>query len=295
MNTSHAPIDRALLTMRRNRAAPAASKHRFLLERAAEDIAERLLLVRRTFREALDLGAHDGTLGRHIRGLVGVERMTFLDHAAAMLALCPEPRILADEEALPLPPHSFDLIVSAHALHVVNDLPGVLIQIRRALRPDGLFMAALPAGETLRELRHAWLAAEAEVLGGASPRVAPFADVRELGGLLQRAGFALPVADSEMLSVTYRSPLELMAEVKAMGMSNMLTDRSRKPVTRTLLARAAEMYSERFSNEDGRVAATFEVVTLTGWAPHESQQKPLRPGSAKARLADALGVPERKI
>ncbi len=202
-------------------------------------------------------------------------------------------RIIADEEALPFAEGSLDLAVSGLALHHVNDLPGCLVQIRRALKPDGLFLAALLGGETLKELREAWLIAEDEVMGGASPRVAPFADVRDLGGLLQRAGFALPVADTDVVRVTYASPLDLMREIKAFGASNVLTARRRVPVTRKLLFRAAEVYSERFALPDGRIPATFEIITLTAWVPHESQQKPLQPGSAKARLADALGVKEQ--
>jgi NADH dehydrogenase [ubiquinone] 1 alpha subcomplex assembly factor 5 len=169
------------------------------------------------------------------------------------------------------------------------------VQMRRALRPDGLLLAALLGGATLHELRDAWLTAEAEISGGASPRVAPFADVRDLGGLLQRAGFALPVVDSETVTVTYADPLSLMREIKAMGASNMLASRRRQPVTRGLVLRAAEIYTDRFGAADGRVPATFEIITLTAWAPDESQPKPLQPGSAQTRLADALGVKEGKL
>jgi NADH dehydrogenase [ubiquinone] 1 alpha subcomplex assembly factor 5 len=169
------------------------------------------------------------------------------------------------------------------------------VQVRRALKPDGLLLASLLGGETLKELRQAWLAAEAELTGGASPRVAPFADVRDLGALAQRAGFALPVVDSETVTATYASPLVLMQELKAMGASNMLVARRRRPVTRGLLLRAAAIYAERFAAADGRVPATFEILTLTAWAPDPSQPKPLRPGSAQTRLADALGTRERKL
>ena len=199
-------------------------------------------------------------------------------------------RVVADEEALPFADASLDLVVSGLSLQLVNDLPGALVQIRRALKPDGLLLASLLGGATLQELREAWLAAEAEISGGASPRVAPFADVRDMGALLQRAGFALPVVDSETVTVTYANPLALMQEIKAMGASNMLLARRRTPVTRGLLLRAAEIYAERFAGADGRVPATFEILTLTAWAPDESQPKPLRPGSAQTRLADALGV-----
>jgi NADH dehydrogenase [ubiquinone] 1 alpha subcomplex assembly factor 5 len=217
-----------------------------------------------------------------------------MEAAGRLLSQCDGPRLQADEEALPFAEQSLDLVVSGLALHFVNDLPGTLIQIRRALKPDGLLLAALLGGATLTELRTAFLTAEEELEGGASPRVAPFADVRDLGGLLQRAGFALPVADSDTVTVTYREPLALMLELRAMGSSNALTERSRRPLRRATLARAIEIYRERFGLPDGRVPATFEIVTLTGWAPHPSQPKPLRPGSATTRLADVLGKgPER--
>jgi SAM-dependent methyltransferase len=200
--------------------------------------------------------------------------------------------VLADEEFLPFRDSAFDLVVSGLSLHFVNDLPGALVQIRRALKPDGLFVAAMLGGQTLSELRHAFFLAEDEVQGGASPRVAPFADIRDLGGLLQRAGFALSVTDADVFTVAYPSPLRLMQELKAMGASNILVARRRRFTTRRTLTRAAEIYVERFARPDGRVPATFEIVTLTGWAPHESQQQPLRPGSARMRLADALGTKE---
>jgi SAM-dependent methyltransferase len=199
---------------------------------------------------------------------------------------------VADEELLPFRDGSLDLVVSALALQLVNDLPGTLIQIRRALKPDGLMIAALMGGRTLEELREAFVVAETETLGGASPRVAPFADVRDLGALLQRAGFALPVADSETLEVGYASPLHLMRDLRAMGWANVLVERRRAPLGKATLARAIAVYQERHGRPDGRVKATFEIVTLTGWAPHESQQKPLRPGSAAHRLADALSTTE---
>jgi SAM-dependent methyltransferase len=212
-----------------------------------------------------------------------------------MLAQCDGPRLGADEEFLPFGPGTLDLVVSGLSLQFVNDLPGVLLQVRQALKGDGLFLAALLGAGSLSELREAFLVAETEIYGGATPRVAPFADVRALGGLLQRAGFALPVADVDTLRVTYPHPLALMTELKGMGASNVLAERSRRPMTRRLLARGAEVYGERFATPDGRVPATFEIVTLTGWAPDPSQPKPLRPGSATSRLADALGVPEGKL
>ena len=200
--------------------------------------------------------------------------------------------VAADEEALPFADGALDLVVSALALQFVNDLPGTLIQIRRALKPDGLLLAALIGGDSLTELREAFAQAESEVEGGVSPRVAPFADVRELGGLLQRAGLALPVVDSDRLTVRYKSVFDLMRDLRRMGATNMLTERRRTPLRRATLQRMADIYAQRFSDADRRVRATFEIAWLSGWAPHESQQKPLKPGSAVQRLADALGTQE---
>jgi SAM-dependent methyltransferase len=194
---------------------------------------------------------------------------------------------------LPLREGALDLVASGLALHFVNDLPGTLVQIRRALKPDGLFVAALLGGDTLTELRQAFAAAEAELEDGISPRVLPFADLRELGALLQRAGFALPVTDVDRLTVRYASPLALMHDLRRMGATNPLIDRSRRPLRRATLVRMMEIYGERFADPDRRIRATFEIVYLLGWAPHESQQQPLAPGSARTRLADALGTQER--
>jgi SAM-dependent methyltransferase len=217
--------------------------------------------------------------------------------AADALAPLDAPRtalaVAADEEALPFRDGSLDLVLSALALHFVNDLPGTLVQIRRALRPDGLFVAALLGGDTLTELRQAFAAAEAEMEDGISPRVLPFADLRDLGGLLQRAGFALPVTDIDRLTVRYASPLALMQDLRRMGATNPLVDRRRRPLRRATLRRMLEIYAARFADPDQRIRATFEIVFLSGWAPHESQQQPLNPGSARARLADALGTQER--
>ena len=201
--------------------------------------------------------------------------------------------VVADEEALPFRDGALDLVVSALSLQFANDLPGVLVQIRRALRADGLLLAALLGGDTLTELRQAFAEAEAEMEHGISPRVAPFADLRELGALLQRAGFALPVTDVDRVSVRYASPLALMHDLRRMGATNVLTERQRKPLRRATLMRMIEIYGERFADPDGRVRATFEIVWLSGWVPHESQQQPLRPGSAQHRLADALGTKEQ--
>ena len=285
-------FDRRLLIARRNRAADGAADHDFLLVRVADDLMERLSAINRVFPVALDLGAHHGLLGRRLRRLPGVEMVIDMEPAARLLAQCADPRVQADEEALPFADESFDLVVSGLALHFVNDLPGTLLQVRRLLKPDGLLLAAMLGGTTLTELRIALLAAEEEIEGGASPRVAPFTDVRDLGALLQRAGFALPVADAETVTVTYAHPLALMRELRAMGAANALLHRRRSPLRRTTLARALEIYAQRFGVANGRIPATFEIITLTAWAPHESQQKPLQPGSAKVRLAEVLGTEE---
>jgi SAM-dependent methyltransferase len=288
-------FDRRLLVHRRNRVADRAAAHEFLLQRVADDLAGRLQAINRRLPRAACLGAYHGVIGRRLRQLPGIETLTDLEPAGRLLAQCGRPRLQADEEALPFPEQSLDLIVSGLSLQLVNDLPGTLIQVRRALKPDGLMLAALLGGSTLAELRTAFLVAEEEMEGGASPRVAPFADVRDLGALLQRAQFALPVADADTVTVTYPDPLALMRDLRAMAATNALTARRKAPLRRGTFARAIAVYRERFGLPDGRVPATFEIITLTGWAPHASQQQPLRPGSAKTRLADALGTEERKV
>ena len=284
-------FDRAALRVRRRRAAllgPAT----FLLDRSAEELAERLGAVMRRFDLALDFGT-SGEAARAALARVGsVGTIVAAGALAEKRGARAQPFVVADEEALPFRDGVFDLVVSLLALQFVNDLPGVLIQVRRALKPDGLFLAALIGGESLTELRQSFAAAESEIDGGASPRVAPFADLRDLGALLQRAGFALPVTDAERLTVRYDSAFALMHDLRRMGATNVLAERRRLPLKRTTLMRLAEIYGERFADDDGRVRATFEIVWLSGWAPHPSQQRPLRPGSAQARLADALGAHE---
>jgi SAM-dependent methyltransferase len=286
-------FDRSLLRSRRRRAetlGPAT----FLLDRVAGELAERLAAVLRRFELAVDLGTPTDAVRRAVSDLGSISTVvaTLETAPAANVADKTGPCVVADEETLPFHDASLDLVVSALALQFVNDLPGVLVQIRRALKPDGLFLAAQIGGETLTELRQAFAAAESEIEGGASPRVAPFADVRTLGNLLQRAGFALPVADSDSYVVRYNSPLDLMHDLRRMSATNALLARRRTPLRRATLIRTAEIYAQRFAEPDGCVRATFEVVWLSGWAPHQSQQQPLRPGSAKARLADALGTSE---
>lgn len=288
-----APFDRALLNARRRRVAARAGEHDFLLHRVAEDLAERLDIIKRAFAVAANVGAHHGVLSRRLRQIESVGLMVDVEPVLDLLAVCEGPGVLADEELLPFGEATLDLVVSGLSLHHVNDLPGTLVQIRRVLKPDGLFLASLLGGSTLGELGAAWLAAEAEITGGASPRVAPAIDLRDLGSLLQRAGFALPVVDSDIVQVAYSSPLALMRDIKAMGASNVLSARRRSLTRRDVLARAVQVYEERHARADGRVLATFEILTVTAWAPDPSQQKPLKPGSAAMRLADALGSQER--
>jgi SAM-dependent methyltransferase len=281
-------FDRRLLRARRTRAA-ASDPATFLIERAADDLAGRLSAVLRKFDLAVDLGTPTDAVRRALAD--GVGAIVAVDAVALHVAVA-KLAVVADEEALPFRDGSIDLVVSALALQFVNDLPGTLIQIRRALRPNGLFLAAMVGGDSLAELRESFAQAEAEVEGGVSPRVAPFADLRDLGALLQRAGFALPVTDVDRVTVRYPSPLALMHDLRRMGAGNALAERRRTPLRRATLRRVVEIYAERFADPDGRVRATFEIVWLSGWAPHQSQQQPLAPGSAKARLADALGTRE---
>jgi NADH dehydrogenase [ubiquinone] 1 alpha subcomplex assembly factor 5 len=286
-------FDRKLLRERRARFAHEIAAREFVLAHVAREIAERVELMLRPFPLALDLGAYHGLLGRKVAELPSVGAMIYAESALAFAALCPRPALVCDEDLLPFKDASLNLIVSGLALHRVNDLPGALIQIRRALAPDGLFMAALLGAGALSELREALIEAEAETEGGASPRVAPFGDVRAYGALLQRAGFALPVADAETLTVHYANPGEVMHEIRALGGGNVLLARSRRPLARRTLQRAEEIYRARHTTPDGKVSASFEIVYLSGWSPDPSQQKPLKPGSAARRLADALGTTER--
>lgn len=290
---SEKPFDRDLLLMRRRRAAGGARTHDFLLHRVADDFFDRLLIVKRDFPKVLNVGSHHGVISKAIQPMDSIGTIVDVDRSPELLAMCSGLKVLGDEETLAFGAGDFDLAVSALSLQFVNDLPGALVQIRRALKPDGLFLAAVLGGETLKELRHAWLVAEEEISGGASPRVAPFLDVRALGQLAQRAGFALPVADSDIVDVTYESPLALMRDLRGMGAGNVLTGRRRVPVTRGLLARVCDVYKDCFSLPDGRIQATFEILTLTCWVPDESQPKPLKPGSAQISLAKVLGNSER--
>jgi SAM-dependent methyltransferase len=275
MSSGPTIFDRSLLRARQQRAR-ALGAETFLLDRVAAELGERLAAVLRKFERAADIGTPTDAVQRELTGKVGS-----IGHIE-----------IGDDEVVRALDASLNLAVSALALQFVNDLPGLLVQIRRALKPDGLLLAAMIGGDSLTELRQAFAQAESEIEGGLSPRVAPFADIRDLGGLLQRAGFALPVIDSERVTVRYSSVFKLMHDLRRMGATNALAERRRKPLRRTTLLRMAEIYGERFADPDGRLRATFEIVWLSGWAPDPSQQKPLKPGSAKLRLADALNTKE---
>ena len=279
-------FDRLLRRRRRSRAA-ALPPANFLLDRVASEFADRLGVVLRRFELGVDLGTPGEAVRASLRRLDAVRTIVGADVIARG-----RPFVVADEEALPFRDASLDLVVSGLALHFANDLPGVLAQIRRALKPDGLLLAALLGGDTLTELRQAFAEAESEIEGGASPHVAPFAELRQVGALLQRAGFALPVTDVERVTVRYNSAFDLMQDLRRMGATNPLVARRRVPLRRATFMRMADIYARRFADADGRIRATFEILWLSGWAPHPDQQQPLKPGSAKARLADALGARE---
>jgi SAM-dependent methyltransferase len=284
-------FDRALVNRRLDRAwtrQDGGTRADFLLVRAAEDLGERLSLVKRRFAIAADFGSPGPHGAVELAGGGQVDSVVRIAPTEGSLGTGDFLPAVADLERLPAADGRLDLAVSLLALQTVNDVPGALVQMRRALKPDGLFIAALIGGDTLTELRQSLTVAESEVLGGASPRVAPFVDVRALGGLAQRAGLALPVVDLDRAIVRYSDMFALIADLRAMGATNALDARSRRPMRREILTRAAALYAERFADPDGRVRATFDLVWLAAWAPHESQPKPLEPGSATMRLADAL-------
>lgn len=288
-------FDQTLIEARRKRAfLQATPKADFLLDIAARELVDRLDVVERHFEKAVEL---HGYTGRTAELLAQSGKATEIRRVEtdATFAGRDKDILVSPLETVPLEPQSVNLVVSPLSLHLTNDTPGAFIQVRRALKPDGLFLAAIPGSGTLQELREVLLATESELTGGASPRVIPFADVRDIGALLQRAGFALPVTDTEAYTVRYATLFALLKDLRAMGMTNPLAGRSRTPLTRRFFLRAAEIYAERFSDPDGRIRATFSIIYISGWAPHESQQKPLRPGSARHRLADALGGREHSI
>ena len=286
-------FDRRLVRARRDRAAAGFSEFDFLFREVADRLADRLLDIARAFPMALDLGCHTGVFGDVLGGRGGIETLIQCDLSEGMARRAGGPAVVADEEALPFDAPRFDLAVSNLSLHWVNDLPGALVQANRCLKPDGLFLGAVLGGDTLHELRDCLMQAELDLRGGVSPRLSPFAQVRDAGGLLQRAGFALPVTDSDIVTVTYENAFRLMRDLRGMGETGAALSRPRRFARRDLFLRAAALYQERHAQADGRIPATFEVIYLHGWSPHDSQQRPLRPGSAKTRLADALGAKER--
>jgi hypothetical protein len=268
----------------------ASERPPFYAQTLAAEIESRLALILRDFKTTLIFGPAAGEIRQ---ALAGTHRLGRIITAAP--APGPGIDLVFEDDASPLAEASLDCVISLFSLNGVNDVPGSLTQFRLALKPDGLFLASLFAGRTLVELREAWLAAEAELRGGVTLRVAPFAEMRDLGSLLQRAGFALPAVDIDATTVRYKDALALMREIKALGLQHALAQRSRRPVTASLLARAAAYYDAHYADADGRVHATVEAAWLIGWAPHSSQQQPLRPGSAKARLADALKTEEVRL
>jgi SAM-dependent methyltransferase len=289
-------FDRALLAKRRERVAARFGQASFLKDRAIEDICDRLSVVTRNFERALECGAWGNQFSDAIAQrpeLIGkIEFLAQTNLSLSMLGAGNGARFVVDDETLPLAPESLDLLVSTLALHWINDVPGFLAQARLALAPDGLFLASFLGGRTLQELRAVMAQAESEFARQASPRVSPFADAQDGARLLQRAGFALPVADSDVVTVRYANVFGLFRDLQAMGETAAFAGEKSPPLTRALIAKAADIYARDHSDPDGRIRASFEIITLTGWAPHHSQQKPLRPGSAKMRLADALGTRE---
>ena len=288
-------FDTASLRHHRDRAADSYADFSFLKEEAAIRVIDRLELVRRDFDLCLDFGCHDGVLSRHLAdlGKTGTIIHADLSPKFATNALAHGAAITCDIDRVPFRPSSFDAVFSCLTMHWVDDLPGVMAQMRAVLKPDGLLLLSMLGGNSLTELRSALAAAESEIDGGLSPRCAPMADIRDIGGLLGGGGLALPVADSDRLTITYPNMFRLMADLRGMGEQNALMDRLRRPTSRALFMRAAEIYQAEYGHDDGTIPASFEIITLTGWAPHESQQKPLRPGSATHRLADMLNSEEQ--
>lgn len=273
----------------RNRARSTFEAHDFLFDWATHHLCDRLFDIKRTFTTACHIGSR-----AHIPAHEKIGTLRYMDITTRPVLSACTPYFCANEEFLPLKPQSQDLILSTLNLHSVNDLPGTLVQIRRSLKPDGLFLAAMLGGETLYELREVMTEIELEMMGGISPRIAPFADKPQMGDLLQRAGFNLPVVDSDIITVTYESAFKLFQDLKGMGENNAIQARTPRPPGKEFFFRTAQRYHDKFAQADGRIVASFEVIFLLGWAPHESQQKPLRPGSAKHSLAEALNTEEIK-
>jgi len=285
-------FNRRAVRQHRDRAARDFAAHDFLFRETADRLADRLTDVNRRFELGLDLGCHGGELANTPQARERIANLVQCDLSPAMATLARScsglPTIAADEETLPFAQASFDVVASNLSLHWVNDLPGALKQVLTTLKPDGLFIGAMLGGQTLRELRDAFTRAEAEIEGGLSQRVSPLTEVRDAGALLQRAGFALPVADRETITVSYGDPLKLMTDLRAMGESNAVLSKRNTLTRRSTLFRAAEIYIDDHADAGGRVDATFEVIFMTAWAPHPDQPQPLPRGSARHRLADAI-------
>ena len=281
-------FDRAAVRLHRDRAAPGMGQHDFLLREIGQRLTDRLQGIKRRFPCALDLGCHRGELGKMLAHRGDIECIVNCDPSSGMVALAPGPRLVADEDSLPFQNNCFDLVVSLLSLHWVNDLPGALIEVARCLKPDGLFLAAMFGGETLIELRRSLIEAELKTGIQTYPRVSPFGEVRDLGGLLQRADLKMPVVDIDQIMVSYPNVLTLMEELRGMGESNAVQDRSRHFTARSTLKAAAEFYPQTISKPDGRINARFQIVYLTAWKAHAAQPRPLSPGSANTRLVDAL-------
>ena len=281
-------FDALALRRNRQRAATSYEKFSFLKDEAAMRLADRVDLMRCNFDFCLDLGAHDGRLWKQLADLGKIGTLLHSDPSASFAKNSPWPFVAHDFATLPFAEGKFDAVFSCLNLHWIDDLPGLIVQIRNLLRPNGLCLINLLGGNSLNELRASMIAAEEDITGGFSPRCAPMADIRDVGGLLARAGLALPVADSDRLTVNYPHMFKLMADLRGMGEQNALMGRQRYPTRRDVFMRAAEIYEKKFGQADGSIPASFEIITLTGWAPHESQQKPLRPGTEKTRLASAV-------
>jgi len=294
MSLGHVPVifNQQLLRHRLRRAAIGDISKDFLRQRTAEDITSRLSLIKREFKLCVLFGDKSDCMVSTLENLPNLHKLISVSTIDPIGPSTAERHIVGSEEHLPLANESINLAISPLTLQFANDLPGALIQLKRSLKPDGLFIGAFLGGDTLVELRDALLSAEIDIRGGAAPRVHARVDIRDLGTLLQRAGFALPVVDSDRITVTYRSTLHLMHDLRALGLTSVLAQGEGRGLNRRILKRLEEIYQDRYPAPDNRIRATFEIIYLTGWAPHESQQKPLKPGSAKTRLADAFKTEE---
>jgi len=288
-------FNQRLLRKRLQRCVSGTGGDNFLMQRVAEDIAARVSLIKRQFPLGVVFGDHCGTMAAALEGMANLDRLIYINTVAPVNLLSPRLQIIGTEEHLPLANECINLAISPLTLQFLNDLPGALIQLKRALQPDGLFIAAFLGGDSLMELRDSLLCAEIDIRGGASPRVHARVDIRDLGALLQRAGFALPVVDSDKITVTYRSAKHLMHDLRDLGLTNVLSQGAGTSLNRATVKRLEEIYQDRYGTADNRIRASFEIIYMTGWTPHESQQKPLKPGSAKQRLADALNTREISI